>query len=165
MRGHLKSCFTHTKEVWRGRPPSASRSPNDRASPARHTPPQLVSSFCCFPTTVYMQPGSLFISCERRSSPLCTLPRRTVYQLGLCRFTTLAHPASQAHGSRHHHMIPGSPSFAVRVVYSSHSAVLLSIIIKQNQVIPHNSLESLPLFFKLITSFFSLLIFPRLVDM
>lgn len=36
--------------------------PNARASPPRHTPLQLVSSFCCFPTTVYMQPGSLFIS-------------------------------------------------------------------------------------------------------
>lgn len=35
--------------------------------------------------------------------------------------------------SRHHHMIPGSPSFAVCVVYSSHSALVLSIIIRQNQ--------------------------------
>lgn len=48
-------------------------------------------------------------------------------------------PASQGESSRHHHMIPGSPSFAVCVVYSSHSALLLSIIIKQNQMIPQDS--------------------------
>lgn len=73
----------------RKRPPCSSKNPNDRASPPRHTPLQLVSSFCCFPTTVYVQPGSLFISWERRSRPLCTLPLRSVYQLGLCLSTTL----------------------------------------------------------------------------
>lgn len=73
----------------RERPPGAGKNPNDRASPPHQTPLQLVSSFCCFPTTVYMQPGSLFISWERRSRPLCTLPLRCVYQLGLCLSTAL----------------------------------------------------------------------------
>lgn len=73
----------------RERPPCAGKSPNNRASPPCHTPLQLVSSFCCFPTTVYMQPGSLFISWERCSRPLCTLLLRSVYQLGLCPSTTL----------------------------------------------------------------------------
>lgn len=130
----------------RERPPCAGESPNDRASPPRHTPLQLVSSFCCFPTTVYMQPGSLFISWERRSRPLCTLPVRSVYHLGLCLSTTLPRLSS-----RHHRMIPCSPSLAVRVVYSSHSALLLSIIIRQksNDSIRHS--ETLP-FLSLLSS-------------
>lgn len=73
----------------RERPPCAGKGPNDRASPPCHTPLQLVSSFCCFPTTVYMQAGSFFIFSERRSKTLCTLPRCSVYQLGLCLSTTL----------------------------------------------------------------------------
>lgn len=66
-------------------------------------------------------------------------------------------PASQAESSRHHHMIPGSPSFAARVVYSSHSALLLSIIIKQNQMIPH--IVQLDLSFLYLPPTSSLLIF------
>lgn len=75
----------------RERPPCEGKSPNDRASPPHHTPLQLVSSFCCFPTTVYMLLGSLFISWERCSRPLCTLPLHFVYHLGLCLSTTLPH--------------------------------------------------------------------------
>lgn len=48
--------------------------------------------------------------------------------------------------SWHHHMIPGSPSFAVRVVYSSHSGLLLSIIIKRNQIIPQDRDLGFPYF-------------------
>lgn len=112
--------------------------PNDRASPPLHTPLQLVSSFCCFPTTVYMQAGSLSIFWAQHSRPSCALPFCYVYQLGLCRFTALPpSPCFTGRVSRHHHMIRGSPSFAVCVIYSSlQCPFLLSIIIKKNLMIP-----------------------------
>lgn len=40
-------------------------------------------------STVYLQPGSSFISRERCSGPLCTLPFPSVYHLGLWLTTTL----------------------------------------------------------------------------
>lgn len=86
----------------RARPHCAGKTPNGRPPP-RHTPLQLVSSFCCFPTTVYMQPDSLSIFWERHSRPLRTLPLCCVYQLGLCLSTTLP-PFALLHRER----VPGT---------------------------------------------------------
>lgn len=61
----------------------------NRASSPHHTLLHLLSSFCSFPTTVYLYFDSLFISWEGSSRPLCTLPLRSVYRLGLWLPTTL----------------------------------------------------------------------------
>lgn len=108
-------------------------------------PLQLVSSFCCFLTTVYMQPGSLFISWERRSWPSCALPLCSVYQLGLCLSTTLPlRPASQGEFLAPSH--DTRLTIVCGVVYSSHSGLLLSIIIKRNQIIPQDRDLGFPYF-------------------
>lgn len=76
-------------------PPWAGMNPNDRASPPLPHTTTVSQKLLLFSTTVYMQPGSLFISGRR---PSCRQLVCSVYYLGLCLSITL----------------PSSPSFTGR---------------------------------------------------
>lgn len=138
-----ESMFRWGRSPW---PPFKGRSPNDRASPPHHTPLQLVSSFCCFPTTVYLQPDPLFISWERRSGPPCMLPLQLYL---LLRALAYHHTSMFRETSRHHHMILGSPSFVAHLVYSSHMSFCVSSSSSSEVKYFHFTLKPLCVFLQL----------------